>query len=146
MRTGILATVADPDMIQEGDSGELLAIGYCAKTPMTSKYLVVVPRGQPGGWLHPDGLSHEPTRAVEGCPMEALILEKQKDIDWQYDEDADVLYLSIGTPRQAVGIDIGEGVIVRMDEPNKEVVGITVVGLRSRLLKNLTNDQVRPSD
>lgn len=78
--------------------------------------------------------------------MEALTLEKQKDIDWQYDEDADVLYLSIGTPRQAVGIDIREGVIVRMDEPNKEVVGITVVGLRSRLLKNLTNDQVRPSD
>lgn len=70
--------------------------------------------------------------------MEALrILEKRHDVEWDYDEEADVLYLSVGRPRQAVGIDIGEGVVVRFDEQVNEVVGLTVLGLRSRLLRGL---------
>jgi len=72
--------------------------------------------------------------------MEAMkILEKPKKITWDYDEDADVLYLSIGKPRQAVGVDIGEGVVLRYDEAQKEVVGLTLIGLRERLLKGLAN-------
>jgi uncharacterized protein YuzE len=70
--------------------------------------------------------------------MEALkIFEKKQDLNWNYDEDADVLYLSVGSPREALGVDIGEGLVVRMDAAEKEVLGLTVVGLRSRLLKNL---------
>ena len=70
--------------------------------------------------------------------MEAVkILEKQKNISWDYDEDADVLYLSIGPPKPAEGIDIGEGVILRYDDREKEVVGLTLIGMRERLLKNL---------
>lgn len=74
--------------------------------------------------------------------MEALkILEKKENLNWDYDEEADVLYLSVGKPREAVGVDIGEGLVVRMDAGEKEVVGLTVVGLRSRLLKSLPADQ-----
>jgi uncharacterized protein YuzE len=70
--------------------------------------------------------------------MEALrILEKKQDLNWDYDEEADVLYLSMGEPQKALGVDIGEGLVVRMDASEKEVVGLTVVGLRSRLLKSL---------
>jgi uncharacterized protein YuzE len=70
--------------------------------------------------------------------MEAVkILEKPATINWDYDEEADVLYLSIGEPRLAVGMDIGEGVILRYDEKRKEVVGVTLIGLRARLLKGL---------
>jgi uncharacterized protein YuzE len=70
--------------------------------------------------------------------MEALkILEKPNSISWEYDEDADVLYLSLGEPRPAVSVDLGEGIIARYDEGEKEVVGLTVLGLRSRLLKGL---------
>lgn len=70
--------------------------------------------------------------------METLkILEKPAAISWDYDEEADVLYLSVGEPRPAVGVDIGEGVIVRYDEARKEVVGLTLIGLRARLLKGL---------
>ena len=43
------------------------------------------------------------------------ILEKPDSLRWDYDEEADVLYLSIGKPTPAVGVDIGEGVIVRYD-------------------------------
>jgi hypothetical protein len=44
MREGILETVGDPDMIQAGDFGEILAIRHFATTPLTSKYLIVAYR------------------------------------------------------------------------------------------------------
>ncbi|MBI2909146.1 MAG: DUF2283 domain-containing protein [Chloroflexi bacterium] len=70
--------------------------------------------------------------------MEALkILDKPDKITWDYDEEADVLYLSIGDPKPALGMDIGEGMVVRYDEARKEVVGLTLIGLRARLLKAL---------
>lgn len=70
--------------------------------------------------------------------MEMLkILEKPESIEWDYDEEGDVLYISVGDPRAAEGIDIGEGVIVRYDAQNREVVGLTVIGLRDRLLTGL---------
>jgi len=65
------------------------------------------------------------------------ILERPTAITWDYDEEADVLYLSIGEPRPAVGIDVSEGVIVRYDEDRKEVIGLTLIGLRERLLNGL---------
>lgn len=72
--------------------------------------------------------------------MEAIkVLEKPTDITWDYDEEADVLYLSVGEPRPAIGVDIGEGVVVRYNEGQKEVVGLTLIGLRARLLKGLTD-------
>ena len=71
--------------------------------------------------------------------MEAIrILEKPKEISWDYDEEADVLYLSSGEPGKAVGVDVGEGVILRYDEKAKEVVGLTLIGLRARLLKGIS--------
>lgn len=65
------------------------------------------------------------------------ILEKPSTITWDYDEDADVLYLSIGEPQPALGIDIGEGVVLRYNEVRKEVVGLTLIGLRARLMQGL---------
>jgi len=41
MRQEILETIAEPDVIQEGDSGELIAIRMYERTPMTSKFLIV---------------------------------------------------------------------------------------------------------
>ena len=65
------------------------------------------------------------------------ILEKPVAINWDYDEEADVLYLSVGEPQPAVGVDIGEGTVLRYDEARKEVVGVTLIGLKARLLKEL---------
>jgi uncharacterized protein YuzE len=74
--------------------------------------------------------------------MEAVIkiLEKPAEVSWDYDEEADVLYLSVGEPGPAVGVDIGEGVIARYNEAHKEVVGITLIGLRARLLRELEHN------
>ena len=48
-----------------------------------------------------------------------------------------MLYLTIGEPKLAVGVDIGEGIVVRYDEIEKQIVGLTLSGLRARVLKNL---------
>lgn len=61
------------------------------------------------------------------------LFEKKTEFDWDYDGEADVLYISLGKPREAVGIDIGDGVIVRYSEAEGEVVGLTILGLRERL-------------
>lgn len=53
-------------------------------------------------------------------------------VEWQYDVEADTLYVSFGSPRPAVGIDIGEGVIVRYDEGVERVAGLTIVGIGGR--------------
>lgn len=66
------------------------------------------------------------------------ILQTTDHAIWDYDEEADVLYLSIRQPRPAVGVDVGDGMVLRCDEAAKELVGITVIGLKSRLLKEIT--------
>ncbi|TET46755.1 DUF2283 domain-containing protein [candidate division TA06 bacterium] len=70
--------------------------------------------------------------------MEAIrILDKKENLSWDYDEEADVLYISIGEPQEALGIDIGEGAIVRYAEDKREIVGLTLVGMKERLLSSL---------
>lgn len=67
--------------------------------------------------------------------MEAIKLFEKKDVplDWEYDGEADTLYLSFGKPRPAIGVDVGQGVILRYDERAREVVGLTIVGVGRKL-------------
>jgi uncharacterized protein YuzE len=70
--------------------------------------------------------------------MDALkILEKPTSITWEYDEDADVLYLSMGEPQPAVSLDLGDGLVARYDEKKRQVVGLTILGFRQRLIESL---------
>jgi hypothetical protein len=47
-RSRVLETIAEPDLIQEGDAGERLAVRFYERTPLTSKYLVVAYREASG--------------------------------------------------------------------------------------------------
>jgi len=70
--------------------------------------------------------------------MEAIkILEKRENLNWDYDEEADVLYISIGKPQEAIGIDIGDGAIMRYIEETGEIVGLTLLGVKERVLTAL---------
>lgn len=71
--------------------------------------------------------------------METLkILEKMERLNWKYDEEADVLYISTGKPTKALGLDVGEGVIVRYNDKTGEVMGLTIIGVKQRSLMALT--------
>ena len=43
-RERVLETLAEPELIQQGDFSELLAIRFYSETPLTSKFLVVAYR------------------------------------------------------------------------------------------------------
>ena len=62
------------------------------------------------------------------------IPRKREDAKWHYDEGGDVLYVSVGEPVEASGLDIGHGAIVRYKEKTGEVVGLTIIGLKERSL------------
>jgi uncharacterized protein YuzE len=65
--------------------------------------------------------------------MEALrILDKDENLCWDYDEEADVLYISFGEPVEALGLDIGNGTFIRYRQATSEAVGVTIMGVRQR--------------
>ena len=66
------------------------------------------------------------------------ILEDPTTLTWEYDREADVLYVAVGDPRPAVSVDLGEGVLARYDAERNEFVGLTVLGLRARLMRGLS--------
>ena len=74
--------------------------------------------------------------------MEAVRLFDKKDvpIDWEYDGEADTLYISFGAPKPATGVDIGQGVILRYDEKAREVVGLTIIGVGRRLEEHVRKE------
>jgi uncharacterized protein YuzE len=133
----ILEVVSSPDYVQEGDSATLIAIKHYAKTPLTEKYCAVVYREL----SDEDGFCIDRLSALgkEKDRMEAVRLfdKKKAPLDWEYDGEADTLYISFGKPRAAVGLDVGEGVVVRYDEKAKEVVGLTIIGVGRRLEQHL---------
>lgn len=49
-----------------------------------------------------------------------------------YDQEAGVLYLSIGDPCPAISREVGDDVLLRVDPETGEVVGLTVLNLSSR--------------
>lgn len=67
------------------------------------------------------------------------ILEDSKKITGSYDKEADVLYISLGESCDAVAVDISDGVIARYNEESQSIVGITVMGLQQRVLKELNH-------
>lgn len=58
----VMETLTEPELIQQGDYGALLAIRFYDQTPLTSKYLVVVYHelNRNDGFIF-DSLYHGPT-------------------------------------------------------------------------------------
>ena len=55
----------------------------------------------------------------------------KKAIGRGVDSEADVLYISFEATRPAVGVDMGNSVIMRYDEEQDKIVGITIIGART---------------
>jgi uncharacterized protein YuzE len=70
--------------------------------------------------------------------METLNISEKKDkLKWDYDAEADVLYISFGNPMNAEGVDIGEGTIIRIQPDSKEIIGVTIINPLHRTLSSL---------
>ncbi len=65
--------------------------------------------------------------------MEKVAISLEK-INLDYDQEADVLYMSFGEPREAKdSVEVEDGVIYRITD--NEVVGITIIDFKARTLK-----------
>jgi len=51
----------------------------------------------------------------------------RKEVQFHYDREADVLYLSLGKPQKAKTIEIGEDFVLRLHPKNRQVVGMTII-------------------
>ena len=61
---------------------------------------------------------------------------KNNDLRFSYNKMADVLYMSIGTPRECIGEMTDEGIIVKLDPDNaKKIIGITILDFQKRFSK-----------
>jgi len=66
------------------------------------------------------------------------LIREHPEASYSYDEEADVLYLSFGPPRPARGVDVDGGAVVMVGEGNGQIVGITFIGLRRQVARELT--------
>jgi uncharacterized protein YuzE len=64
-------------------------------------------------------------------------MDKKRMMQLTYDTEGDVLYLSIGEPRAAISREIGDDVLLRLDPETGEVVGLKVLNLSSRTLRQI---------
>ncbi|HEY7320821.1 MAG TPA: DUF2283 domain-containing protein [Candidatus Binatia bacterium] len=51
----------------------------------------------------------------------------RNNVQFHYDREADVLYLSIGKPQKAKTIEIGEDFVLRLHPKSAQVLGMTII-------------------
>lgn len=49
-----------------------------------------------------------------------------------YDRRGDVLYISIGSPQEAISREVGDDILIRIDPKTEEVVGFTILNFTER--------------
>jgi uncharacterized protein YuzE len=59
-----------------------------------------------------------------------MALSSPSKLVLDYDQEADVLYASLGSPRQAVTDEVDEDILLRYCPPSRDVIGITLVNFR----------------
>ncbi len=70
--------------------------------------------------------------------METIkISEKKEHLKWDYDAEADVLYIYFGSPVEAEGIDLGNGTIARINSKTNEIEGFTILNPIQKTLSHL---------
>ena len=59
----------------------------------------------------------------------------EKGLTFEYDEHADVLYISVGAPKPAISEEVDEGIIFRRDPATRQLTGLTIIDFRTTFLK-----------
>lgn len=62
----------------------------------------------------------------------AVAVTRVGKLELSYDRDADVLYVSLGSPRPAVTDEAEGGLLIRRDPETRDIVGATVLEYEAR--------------
>ena len=61
---------------------------------------------------------------------------KNLNLQIDYDDGADVLYISFGNPRAAISKEVSVGDFVRIDPFTDEIVGVTILDSKDRYVSS----------
>lgn len=56
-------------------------------------------------------------------------------IRYRYDEEEDILYLSIDEPKPSISKETEEGILIRRDIKTKKITGVTILDYKDRVKK-----------
>lgn len=56
-------------------------------------------------------------------------------MSFSYDKQADVLYLSVGTPKKSISREVEDGILLRYDPKTKDITGLTILDFEARFQK-----------
>ena len=88
--------------------------------------------------IHRHRLLNPPRSDAETEALDpAALIRRHPEASNTYDNEADVLYLSFGSPQPGVGIDVGGGAAVVVNKGDGRIIGITVIGLRRHVEREL---------
>ena len=59
-------------------------------------------------------------------------MEKNDMMQIAYDQESDILYLSVGEPRPAISREMGDDVLLRLDPDTNAIIGLTILNLSTR--------------
>lgn len=60
----------------------------------------------------------------------------KNQLNYFYDQEADILYLSKGKPsRKDISDELGDGIVARYDTKTKEIKGLTILNFAARTKK-----------
>lgn len=51
----------------------------------------------------------------------------RKEVQFHYDREADVLYLSLGKPQRAKTVELAEDFVLRLHPKTRQVIGLTII-------------------
>ena len=57
-------------------------------------------------------------------------------INYDYDEEEDILYISIGKPTPSISEEIEEGILIRRDIKTHKISGVTILDYKDRIKNN----------
>jgi uncharacterized protein YuzE len=72
-----------------------------------------------------------------------MALSSPSTLVLDYDQEADVLYASFGSPQRAVTEEVDEDILLRYCPPSRDVVGITIMNFRRHFPQEAPADVIR---
>jgi uncharacterized protein YuzE len=72
-----------------------------------------------------------------------MAIRSTPELVLDYDQESDVLYVSLGAPQQAITDEVEDDILLRYCPPSLEVVGITIVNFRRHFPRQEPADVVK---
>ena len=60
----------------------------------------------------------------------------RQTLNIDYDQGADVLYISFGKPKPAICVEVNKGDLVRVDAYTDKIIGITIIDFKKRYMES----------